>query len=160
MDRPEKFRFTLANLMLMMLPLAVAFWFARRASGNGSWIVWVIMLVIASAPAVGALAGGWRGMVKGAGSIGFVADRAFLYTILAAWFVLMIQMLAGQTSEAVRLWIFVVAIAVACAGPAVAVYVGGWNRAKESFERWCAVLLAVDVLLVIVFIGKLWIAGR
>src|SRR5215831_6066368 len=98
MDRPDKFRFSLANLMLMMLPLAVAFWVARQASGNGSWIVWVIMLVIAIGPAIGALGGGWRGMAKGARSIGVVTDRAFLYLILAMWFVLMSQMIAGQTS--------------------------------------------------------------
>src|ERR1051326_2380200 len=60
MDGARRFQFSVWNLMLAMVPLAVVFWLAR-ASGAG-WVVWLLALYVGCWPAVGALIGGWSGM--------------------------------------------------------------------------------------------------
>ena len=64
MDERKRFQFSVWNLMLMMVPLAVVFGLASQAPDK-NWVVWLSAVVIGGGPAVGALVGGWKGMIRG-----------------------------------------------------------------------------------------------
>jgi lipase maturation factor len=64
LDGPRRFQFSVWNLMLMMVPLAVVFGLASQVAEKG-WVVWLCAVVIGGALAVGALIGGWSGMRRG-----------------------------------------------------------------------------------------------
>jgi hypothetical protein len=62
----KRFQFSVWNLMLMMVPLAVVFavWsvVARNQSGKGAL---ALTTLVGVGGAIGALVGGWKGMRKG-----------------------------------------------------------------------------------------------
>lgn len=69
MTERKRFQFSIWNLMVMMVPLAVTFWLASLAREVG-WAVWLVAIGVGIGPAVGALIGGWNGM-----GIRVVGDR-------------------------------------------------------------------------------------
>lgn len=60
----RRIQFSIWNLMLMMIPLAVVLGLASQ-SLEKSWMVWFSAVVVGGGPAVGALIGGWKGMIRG-----------------------------------------------------------------------------------------------
>jgi hypothetical protein len=80
----RRFQFSVWNLMLAMVPLAVVFGLASQVNAAGR-MVWVVAALIAAGPAVGALIGGWKGMAGGillAIGIGLLAWLAIVFEMV------------------------------------------------------------------------------
>ncbi len=85
MNSPSKFQFPLWNILLMMIPLAVACWFENRAlrgESIDSLVWWAVGLAIPGVSAgIGAVLGGWKGMWKGF-LLGMCGHLVFITAIL------------------------------------------------------------------------------
>ena len=90
MDERKRFKFSLANLFWMMLPLAVV----CAAIGSGSFFPVLFALVLGLPAAVGALRGGWKGMLRTA-AVFFAASMGavVLWLATALIFVLIVRII-------------------------------------------------------------------
>jgi hypothetical protein len=71
MAEPKELRFSLANLMLAIVPLAAGCWAITGAIRNEQSLLYVAVAFIATPAAVGALVQGAKGLLIGSG-LGFM----------------------------------------------------------------------------------------
>ena len=118
--------------MLMMVPLAVVFGLASQAGSALDWKIWVGCLCVGSAPAIGALVGGWRGMKRG---LGWLALGWFL---VLNYVLLILQFIQSEGLDGtVRLTIWVVGSASLALGGLALINVIV-RRLGISLPQWAA----------------------
>lgn len=153
----RRIQFSIGNLMLMMVPLGVVFWFARQASEE-RWLVWLVALSIGIWPAIGALMGGWKGM--GQGLVWFV--RMYLVSAAIGGLVLLlamcIQAVSGVDVSGPQVWSVGVAALLLGIGPAIGAARGAWPGVRIWSVGWSVfvtvcMMIAVYVIAIVRAIG-------
>jgi hypothetical protein len=142
MDERTRFQFSIWNLMLSMVPLAVVFSLASLARDAGSW-VWFAAVIVGVGPAVGALVGGLAGM-----------GRVVFWTVLVAVWSPAVLFLAYLVQPFIsdelgpQLWGVCVALSPVIGGAVIGARRGG--------RRWALVGLCMGMILVIALIVVLF----
>src|SRR5262245_57130787 len=151
MDERKRFQFSMWNLMLMVLLWAVLFWDARQDVHGGPG-VWIGVLVVGIAPAIGTLVAGWKGMGQGFGWL-------FLVYVIGSASALSVWLLAGfieadldGAPELPHAWSLVAAL-MTVIGPLAVGAMVSWRRGSEFWLDTGVVLAVLSVLLV--FMGCL-----
>src|SRR5262245_8258976 len=135
MREQRRFQFSVGNLMLMMVPLAVVFGLASQA-GPLAPAVWILGGYVGCWAAVGALVGGLRGMLLGLGwfvvvNIGFAGALELLF-MLAIY----IDAIAGKVPATPEGWSVGVAVLLLGVGPAIGAMRSGWRGAQAWSVGW------------------------
>jgi len=141
MDGQRRFQFSVGNLMLMMVPLAVVFGLASLNSGAG-WGVWVVAVTVGVGPAVGALVDGWNGMVRGFGWFLMVALHVYASAFMVMIWSCLFTVAAGEGAEP-QAWSVCGALLLVGAGPVIGGVKGGWKGAMKGFAVGMALMMAM-----------------
>jgi len=159
MDERKRFQFSVGNLMLSMVPLAVLFGLASRA-GAVDVRVWIALLYVGLWPAAGALVDGWRGMLRGLGW--FVVGTVVVGVLLELIFMLSlyIEAIAGVTPATPEGWSVAVAAVLLGVGPAIGAVRGGWRSAQVWSVGWSAFVTACIVIAMILLAIVRGFGGR
>src|SRR5262245_25414942 len=102
MDERKRFQFSVWNLMLAVVPLAVAFSLASLVRGAPLW-VWVVAAVIGIGPAVGALVDGAKGMGRVVAWSAVVVVYSYAFLLVALVWSYLVQAVIGSEPRP-RLW--------------------------------------------------------
>lgn len=137
----KRFQFSVGNLMLSMVPLAVVFGLASLAREAG-WAVWLVAISVGIGPAVGALVGGWDGMGRGFGwflIVGLcVYASAFMVMI---WSCVLAVIFTGSTSP--QTGSVYGALLLVGAGPVIGGLKSGWKGVLKGLAVGMAVMMAM-----------------
>lgn len=109
----RRIQFSVWNLMLMMVPLAVVFWLASQAGSALDWKIWAACLYVGCGPAIGALVGGWRGMKVG---LGWIVVGQFFVLAFVACVVDVAYLIQFGAGEGASLQVWSVGLAVLALG--------------------------------------------
>jgi hypothetical protein len=153
MTERVRIQFSVWNLMLAVVPLAVAFSLASLVRG-APWWVWVVAAVIGIGPAVGALVGGSNGMGRVVAWSAVVVVYSYVFLLLALIWSCLVQAVIGSKTGP-QLWSVCVPLLAIMAASAIGARKDGRMGALRGLGMGVCLVVATIVVLFVVFMAML-----